>query len=119
MAEHPLNRLINKVSLLNQNRQNQVCLGMLPEGQMDPKQVHSVSLALMGLEFLKEADYKDLRSLVPELEGTLAQVLELPPEKQQAALWAEDEDGTPAISPEELAKLTPQEAGTTLLQNLL
>lgn len=120
MADHPLNRLINKVQLLNQNAQNQACLGMLPEGRVsNPNQIHSVNLALMGLEFLKKADYKDLRSLVPELEGTLAQVLELPPEKQQAALWAEDEDGTPAISPAELAKLTPEEAGTTLLQNLL
>lgn len=120
MADHPLNSLINKVRLLNQNPQNRACLGMLPEGRLqDPKQIHSVGLALMGAEFLKKADYKDLRSLLPEMEGTLAQILELPPERQQAALWGEDEDGTPAISPEELAKLTPEEAGTTLLQNLL
>jgi hypothetical protein len=56
---------------------------------------------------------------VPELEATLAQVLELPPERQQAALWAEDEDGTPAVSPAELAQMSREEAATTLLQNLL
>lgn len=120
MADHPLNRLINKVQLLNQNPQNQACLGMLPEARrQDPKQIYSVGLALMGLEALKTADYPEMRTLLPELEGTLMQVLELAPEQQQAALWAEDKDGEPALSPAELAKLTPEEAGTTLLQNLL
>lgn len=118
----PYQRRLNQVQLLNNSPENKAALGLLPRDRVNAAELHSVSLARLALEKIREeepAPRPERAQVLDDLEVSLANLEDWEPEKVMAKLWGQEPDGGATLLPENLQGLNPVKAGKRLLENLL